>query len=58
MLHAVLNKSCQQHPTKNSCMATYFPSYKSSKDEEQDMLDTGGEVRTNSEVMFSYGQLC
>ena len=32
----------------SSCMATYLPSNKLSKEDEQDMLGTAGEVRTNS----------
>ena len=31
---------------------TYFPSYKQSESDEQDMLGTGIEVRTNSYVAF------
>ena len=38
-------------------MATYLPSYKPSKENEQEMLGTAGEVKTNSQVMSSYGLL-
>ena len=31
----------------SSCVATYLPSHKPSKLDKQDMLGTGGEVRTN-----------
>ena len=39
----------------SSCTATYLPSHKLSNLDEQDTLGTGGEVRTNSSGMFSYG---
>ena len=48
MLRAILNKSWKQHPTNNSCTATYLPSLKPSKLDKQDMWDTAEEVRTNS----------
>ena len=57
MLRAVLNKSCRQHPTNSSCTTTYHPSRKLSKLEEPDMRDTAGEVRANSQVMYSCGLL-
>ena len=41
----------------NSCTATYYPSRKLSKLDEPDMRDTAGEVRTNSEVIYSCGPL-
>ena len=44
-------------PQNSSCTATYLPSQKPSKLDKQDMLDTAGEVRTNSWVTFSYGPL-
>ena len=40
-LHTILNKSRNQLPTKHSCMATYIPSYKLPKEDEQDMQETG-----------------
>ena len=42
-------------PLNNSCKATYFPSLKPTKQNEEDMQNTAGESRTNSEVTFSYG---
>ena len=42
---------------KNSCMATYFSSYKTSKWNEQYWLSTAGEVRMKSLATFSYGLL-
>ena len=41
----------------NSCTATYLPSLKLSKKDEQGMQDTTGEATTNSKVTFSYGPL-
>ena len=38
----------------SSCMGTYFPSYKPSKLDKQDMQDTAWEVKTNSLVTYSY----
>ena len=37
----------------SSCTATYHPSQKLSKLDKPDMRDTAGEVRMNSEVMYS-----
>ena len=42
-------------PQKGSCTATYLPSHKPSKYNEQDMRSTTGEVRMNSKATFSYG---
>ena len=39
----------------SSWTATYHPSWKLSKLDEPDMRDTGGEVGTSSEVMYSCG---
>ena len=44
LLQAILNKS----PQSSSCTATYHPSQKLSKLDEQDMRDTAGEVGMNS----------
>ena len=41
----------------NSCTATYHPSWKLSKLDEPNMWDTAGEVRTNTEVIYSCGPL-
>ena len=38
-------------------MDTYLPSHKAFKYDEQETLDTVGEVMMNSKAMFSYG-LC
>ena len=38
-------------------MATYRLSHKSSKKDEQEMLGTAGEVKTNSYATFSHGLL-
>ena len=38
-----------------SCTATCLPSRKLYKLDEPDTLDTAGEARTNSSVMYSYG---
>ena len=35
-------------PQNSSCTATYIPSLKPSKSDEQAIRDTAGEVRTNS----------
>ena len=37
----------------NSCMATYLPSHKPSKEDEQNMQSTAGEAEMNSWAMFS-----
>ena len=42
-------------PQNSSCTATYLLSYKLSKEDKQDMSDTAGDVRMNSEVMLSFG---
>ena len=42
MLQAILNKSWKQHFTKQQLMATYHPSQRPSKLDEQDMWDTSG----------------
>ena len=39
------------------CTVTYHPSQKISRFDEKDMRDTAGEVRTNSKVMYSCGNL-
>ena len=44
-------------PQSSSYMATYHPSQKPSKLEEQDMQDTPREVRMNSLATFSHGPL-
>ena len=44
-------------PQNSNCAATYRPSKKPSKLNEQDMRDTAGEVKTNSLAMSSSGQL-
>ena len=38
--------------------ATWLLSHKTSKKDEQDMIDTSVEVSTNSKANFSYGLLC
>ena len=48
MLRAILNKTWRQHPQNSNCTATYHPSRKLSKLDEQDMWDTAGEVGANS----------
>ena len=48
MLRAILNKSWQQHPTRNNYTVTYHLSRKLSKLDEPDMTDTAGEAGTNS----------
>ena len=45
------------NPQNNNCLATYFPSLKLSKKEEQDMLHTAGLVWTNSKATITYGLL-
>ena len=40
-----------------SCTASYDPSHKTSKQDEQDMWGTAGDVRTNTSMAFSYGLL-
>ena len=55
ILRDILNKFWKQHPRKNK--ATYLPSLKPSKSDKQDMRDTTGEVRTNSQATFSNGSL-
>ena len=47
MLHAVLNKSCKQHPTK------HLTSHLS----KTNRWGTTGEIRKNTEATFSYGLL-
>ena len=54
MLRAILNKSWQQHPTRN-CTATWPLSRKLFKLDEPDMQDTAGEAEMNSYEMYSYG---
>ena len=44
MVYALLDKSCKQNPKYSSFKVTYFSSHKPSKLDEQDMLDTAGEV--------------
>ena len=41
----------------SSCMDTYLSSHKPSKSVKQDILDTAGETRMNSYMMFSCGLL-
>ena len=41
----------------SSCTATYLPSHKPPKSDEQDVLGTGQDVKTNLQVMFSDGLL-
>ena len=48
MLQAILNKSWRQHPTKQQLYDFLPPSRKLSKLDEQDVLDTVGEVVTYS----------
>ena len=48
MLRAILNKFQGQHLTNSSCTATHHSSRKLPKFCEPDMLDTAGEVKTNS----------
>ena len=59
MLQAILNKSSPwgSIPQSRSCTATYQTSWNFSKLDELDMRNTAGEVRTNSEVMYSCGPL-
>ena len=49
-----MNKSTLQ---SSSCTATYHPSWKLSKLDKPDMWDTAGEIRTNSQVIYSCGSL-
>ena len=50
------NPEERPHPKKNSsCTATYHPSRKLSKLDEPDIWGTAGKVRTNSQVMCSWG---
>ena len=44
-------------PRKSCCTATYHPPQKPSKLDKHDMLGTAGEVRTNSQAMYSCGPL-
>ena len=44
--------------TKSSCTATYQPSQKLFKSDEQPMIVTVEEVSMNSEAMFSYRLQC
>ena len=44
-------------PQNSSCTVTYLPSLKPFKLDEQDMGDTAGELRVNSNVTFSCGPL-
>ena len=46
MLRVILTVESASH--KNSCTTTYIPSHKLSRENEQDMLDSAGEVGTNS----------
>ena len=48
MLQAVMNKSWGNTLQKRICTATYQPSWKPSKLDEPDMLDTAREISTNS----------
>ena len=48
MLHAILNKSWRQHPTRHQLYGHLPPSRKLFKLDEPDMQDTAGEARTNS----------
>ena len=54
MLFVVLNKSWKQLPENSSCKASYLPSNKPSKSEEQDVLVTNRDVKTNFRARFSY----
>ena len=42
-------------PQNSNCTATYLPSLKPFKLDEQGMLDTPGKVRVNSSTTFSSG---
>ena len=48
MLHAILNKSWKQHPTKEQLYAPLPPINKPFKYSEQNMQGTGGKVRMES----------
>ena len=48
ILRAILNKSWQQHFTRDQLTATCLPSRKLSKIDEPDTQDTAGEARTSS----------
>ena len=54
MLRAILNKSWNQHPTKQQLYGHLPPITKTIQD-EPDMLDTAGEAGTSSQEMYSYG---
>ena len=41
----------------SNCLASYLPSYESSKKDNQDVVDTAGEVRKNSLATFFCGLL-
>ena len=47
MLHAVLNKSWEQHPTKQQLCSHLTPISQTIQD-KQNLLGTGGEVGMNS----------
>ena len=51
-----LNKETKLNQN-NGCTATYLPSHKPSKQDEQDKLGTAGKVRINSLATLSYGSL-
>ena len=53
MLRAILNSTWK--PQNSSCTATYIPSLKPSKSDEQDTRDTAWRVWTNSSGTFSCG---
>ena len=55
MLRAILNKSRWQHPQGTNYTATYLPSWKLSKLDDQDMQDTAREAGTSSLGMYFYG---
>ena len=50
MLHAILNTSWKQHPTKQQLHGHLLPI-------SQTMLGTAGDIRTNMKTTFSYGLL-
>ena len=55
MLYDALNKSWKQHIIKEQLYDHLPLSHKPSEWDEQDLLNTAGEVRMNSEVTSSYG---